>query len=112
VSEGVDSPSGSSGKAGRYRADHSPEFAGYLEPQDHAHPERREDQVPAMRSPGQAGGVENAPGAGAGPADLGCVRTVSDIGALDAGVVMATSDVDGGDPADGVLFSGGGDRAG
>jgi hypothetical protein len=57
-------------------------------------------------------GVGNAPATGDGPAGPGSVRAVPDIGTLETGVVLATSDVDGGDPADAVLFSSRGHRAG
>jgi hypothetical protein len=59
---------------------------------------------------GQISKAHPQPGAGlTGP---GSVRAVPDIGTLETGVVLATSDVDGGDLAEVMLFSGRGHGAG
>jgi hypothetical protein len=87
------------------------QFAGYLAPQDHAIWSRGRIRSPIPLADGSEG-VRNAPAAGDGPADPGSVRAVPDIGTLETGLMLATSDVDGGDPADAVLLSGRGHRAG
>ncbi len=65
--------------------------------------------VPRRGRGRRSGGCPGGRGCPAGP---GSVPAVLDIGTLETGVVLATSDVDGGDPADAVLFSGRGYRAG